>query len=65
MNTFVIAGPNTITVTVGSVIGGSPATSGSSAVTMQTQCTTDTFSVTGKLGLFLEHYTRTMPEEYS
>ena len=48
MNTFVIAGPNTITVTAASIVGGSPAIGGQT-VTMQGQCNTDTFSVTGRL----------------
>jgi hypothetical protein len=53
MNTFVIAGPNTITTTVGTQVGGSPAIA-QIAFTMQTQCNTDIFSVTGKFrkGLF-------------
>ena len=50
MNTFVIAGPNTITTTVSQQIGGNPTIANGSPVTWQTQCNTDTFSVTGPGG---------------
>ena len=50
MNTFVIAGPNTITTTVGLQIGGTPTIGTGNPVTWQTQCNTDTFSVTGPGG---------------
>ena len=47
MNTFVISGPNTITASVTTEIGGSTTTTGGAPVSLQTQCNTDTFSITG------------------
>jgi hypothetical protein len=50
MNTFVIAGPSTVTTSVGYEVGGSTAQAAGKAITLQTQCLTDTFSVTGASG---------------
>ena len=49
-NTFVIAGPSTVTLTVGLLTGGSVTTSPGVAFTAATQCQTDTFSITGSPG---------------
>ena len=50
MNTFMIAGPSTVTLSVGYEVGGSTAQAAGKAITLQTQCLTDTFSVTGSAG---------------
>ena len=47
MNTFMIAGPNTLTSSVANEIGGSTTSATGNPVSLQTQCSTDTFSVTG------------------
>jgi len=49
-NTFVIAGPNTLTLTLGYLTGGSVTTAAGVTYTAQTQCQTDTFSITGVTG---------------
>ena len=49
-NTFVIAGPNTVTQTVGFITGGSVTTAAGVPFTSATQCQTDTFSITGVPG---------------
>jgi hypothetical protein len=50
MNTFVITGPNTITLTVGLTAGGSVVTVAGVPYSTVTECLTDTFSVTGVPG---------------
>ena len=47
MNTFMIAGPNTLTASVTTQFGGSTTAVGGAPVSLQTQCNTDTFTVTG------------------
>lgn len=51
-NTFVIAGPNTLTATVGTVLYGQPTVAGGTGVdvTQETQCSTDQFTMTGPAG---------------
>ncbi len=49
-NTFVIAGPSTVTLTLGYLTGGSVTTAAGVPYTTQTQCQTDTFSITGVPG---------------
>lgn len=49
-NTFVIAGPSTSTFTVGFETGGSATTAAGVPYTSQTQCLTDTFTITGVPG---------------
>ena len=51
-NTFLIAGPNTVASTIGNIVYGVP-TSGAAVgvpVTQETQCLTDTFTITGPSG---------------
>jgi hypothetical protein len=48
-NTFVIAGPSTLTVSLGKETGGSVTTAGT-AYNAATNCQTDTFSITGVAG---------------
>ena len=49
-NTFVIAGPSTLTYTLANVAGGSVTTAAGTAVNSATVCQTDTFSITGVTG---------------
>jgi hypothetical protein len=49
-SSFVIAGPSTVTLTVGYEVGGSTATAIGKKYTLATQCQTDTFSLTGPGG---------------
>ena len=49
-NTFVIAGPSTLTSTLMYVSGGSVTAAGGTGVNSITQCQTDTFSITGVSG---------------
>ena len=49
-NTFVIAGPSTSTYSTGQETGGSLTFGNGNPVTTYTQCSTDTFSVTGTPG---------------
>ena len=49
-NTFVIAGPNTITASLVYLTGGSVTTAAGKAASSLTQCQTDTFSITGVSG---------------
>jgi hypothetical protein len=49
-NTFVIAGPSTLTASVVKTVGGSIAPTGAVAMSLATQCQTDTFSITGVPG---------------
>ena len=49
-NSFVIAGPNTITLSTGKEIGGSLSVGAGVAISSATQCATDTFSITGPAG---------------
>ena len=49
-NTFVIAGPSTLTASVVNTVGGSVAPGGAVSSSLATQCQTDTFSITGTAG---------------
>ena len=49
-STFVISGPNTLTVTSLYEVGGSVATGAGALINTATQCQTDTFSLTGPGG---------------
>ena len=49
-NTFVIAGPNTVATTIGTLIFGIPAGIAGREATQETQCNTDTFTITGPAG---------------
>ena len=49
-NTFVIAGPSTVTTSVLKQAGGSATPGGGTPMALATQCQTDTFSVTGGTG---------------
>ncbi len=50
LNTFVITGPSTITLSAGLEVGGSLSTAGGVPFALATQCQTDTFSMTGVPG---------------
>ena len=48
---FVIAGPNTLTTTIGKTLFGTEtAAATGKAVSQRTQCNTDTFTITGPAG---------------
>ena len=49
---FVIAGPNTVATTIGNLVYGVPAVGAVVSVpaTQETQCNTDTFTITGPAG---------------
>ncbi len=49
-NTFVIAGPSTVTLTTATEVGGSVGGTGGQVISLATQCLTDTFSLTGPAG---------------
>ena len=49
-NTFVIAGPSTLTLSLLFESGGSQVADAGKAVSSATQCQTDTFSITGNPG---------------
>jgi hypothetical protein len=49
-NSFVIAGPSTVTVSLGKQIGGSVGAANGIAYSSATNCLTDTFTVTGSSG---------------
>ena len=49
-NTFVIAGPSTITLSLVFLTGGSVTTAAGAPASSLTQCQTDTFSITGVPG---------------
>ncbi len=49
-NSFVLAGPNTVTLSIGKEIGGSFSVGAGVAISAATQCVTDTFSITGPAG---------------
>ena len=46
-NTFVIAGPNTVASTIGNLVYGIPTSGLGVPATQETQCNTDTFTITG------------------
>jgi len=50
LNTFVITGPSTVTLSAGLEVGGSLSTAGGVPYALATQCQTDTFSMTGVPG---------------
>ena len=47
---FVITGPSTLTASVVKTVGGSIASGGAVAMSLATQCLTDTFTITGVAG---------------
>ena len=50
-NNFVIAGPNTLITTIGKTLFGIESTAATGkAVSLRTQCNTDTFTITGPTG---------------